>query len=150
MSQPAYQISRGAYDYAVAQGLPQMARVGGGQEFIDSMIRARTAALRPKLAQARFDAQYSVLQRLGEHTQTGQSGTARAAVEAYGFGQYTDSIMAAEQENESMRQSASNAWLNILTDVDSRRDQAVSMQRQIDASRGNWFDRALGVAALFV
>lgn len=146
----AYEVSRGAYDFAIENGLDRMAALGGGEEFINSMIRARVAAIRPKLADARFAAGYSTLQRLGEGTKSGQFGTARAAVESYGFGEYADAIMQAEQSNEQIRQSASNAWLDVLTNLDSRKDQSKAMQRELDESGPSWFDRALGVAAVFV
>lgn len=146
----AYNVSRGAYDFAIESGVDRAAAYGGGEELINAMIRARLAAMRPKLAEARFASGYSTLQRLGDGTQSGQYGTARAAVEAYGFGNYADAIMQAEGANEQIRQSSSNAWLDVLTNLDSRRDQARAAQRQLDESAPSWFDRALGVAAVFV
>lgn len=149
-SNGAYPVSHGAFDFARESGIDRMASMGLGDEFINSMIRARLSTIRPQIQQARFDAGYGTMMRLGEGTISGQGGTARAAVEAYGFGQYADAILQGETANEQFRQNAQGQWMGVLTDLDARKDQAAQLQRQFEEQSKNWFDRALGVASIFV
>jgi hypothetical protein len=144
------QISRGAFDYAREAGIERAASEGGGLPFMNRIVAAKAAMLRPQLFQARIAANQDTTNRLGEGTLSGQHGTARAAVEAYGFGEFASSIAESEQANEGIRQQAQGQWMNVLMDYDSRQQQADEFERGLEASKGNWFDRALGIASLVV
>lgn len=146
----AYEISTRAFDYAKDAGLDKLASMGAGPEFMNRFVAAKAASLRPQLSQARFQAGHQTMSRLGEGTMSGQFGAARAAVDAFGFGRFAEAIRESEAANEQIRTGAETQWMNILMDLDSREQSAQQHAEQLEAQEGHWFDRALGVASIFV
>lgn len=146
----AYDVSHKAFDFAKSQGLQDLAIKGAGPEFMNRFVAARAASLRPELAKARFTVGFNTMSRIGDGTQSGQFGTARAAVDAQGFGAFAQAISDSEKANEGIRSNASTQWMEVLSDLDSRIQSESQFQRQLDAAGPDWFDRALGVAGLFI
>jgi len=138
------QISTRAFDFAREQGIDRMAYMGPGNEVIRNFIASRIASLRPEMNRDRFNAAYGAMSRLGEGTDSGQFGTARAMVEASGLAKMGDAIAAADEYGNSMRTSAQDTFMNILENMDARQQQA----DQFEKSQSGWFDRILGVASV--
>lgn len=145
----AYDISTRAFDYAQGIGLDKTAVMGLGAGIKNMMVAARANSLRPELAQARVSAGFDTMSRLGESTGSGQYGTARAAVDAYGFGKFAGFISESEQASANVAQAARSEYLGVLSDLDNREQNERQFQRQIDESRRNPLDTVLGLAPIF-
>jgi hypothetical protein len=138
------EISTRAFDFARENGIDRIAYMGPGQEVMRNFIAAKVASLRPEMNRERYNAAYSTLSRLGENTQSGQYGTARAMVESSGLAKMNDAIYGAEEYAGSMQTAAQDTFMSILESMDARQQQADEFEK----SQPDWLDRTLGVLAV--
>ena len=145
----AYDVSSRAFDYAQGIGLDKTAVMGLGAGIRNMMVAARANSLRPELAQARVNAGFDTMSRLGESTASGQYGTARAAIDAYGFGKFAGFIAESEEASAEVARTARADYMGVLSDLDNREQSERQFQRQIDENRRNPLDTVLGLAPIF-
>lgn len=140
-------------EYVQEIGLPGTAKYGPGQAFINNMIEAKTAFMRPQFNQFRQTARMGTDARLGGETITGQRATAMNEANIKVAGMRASTILGAETEAEGIRSNAERAYLGHKNFMDRLRFDATVAEEELDLTREDqkfgWWD-ALGLASNFV